>query len=166
MPAPGTALVAVVALISIVAASCGSPVNSDGSGRDPSSGVIIERGDVGTRRLRVGDCFIDPGGSTAQVVRGVPCAVSHDSQVVTLIELPDDPSAEWPGEVKLADRVRPLCLQSAVSALDGNLSDSTVGLSAFVPDQRSWDAGDRRVLCTLGRFDGSSMTGSLLGRST
>lgn len=165
MRAPGTAVVAVVALFALVAVSCGSSANIDNAGRDPLSGVIVKRGDVGTQRLRVGDCFVDPGGVSAQVVRGVPCVEPHDSQVVALIELPDASSSEWPGDSGLAERTRSLCLQAALSALDGNLSDPTVGLSAFVPNQRSWDSGDRRVLCTLGRFDGSFMTGSLLGRS-
>lgn len=162
----GITLTTVVVVVSLVATACGSPADVDDTLRDPSSGAITERGGLGTQRLRVGDCFIQPDGTSTQVVQGVPCRDDHDSQVVALVELPEGSSARWPGVEELAERSRPLCFDSAADALDGNLIDLTVGLSAYVPDRRSWQAGDRRVVCTLGRFDGLPMTGSLLGRFT
>ncbi len=166
MRRPGITLAAVVAVVALAASACGSPANVDNARRDPTSGVITERGDVGTQRLRAGDCFLQPDGRSTQVVRAVPCRDSHDSQVVALVEVPDGPSARWPGVEELAERSRSLCFDSAVDALNGDLIGLTIGLSAYVPDRRSWQAGDRRIVCTLGRFDGSPMTGSLLGRFT
>jgi len=158
-----TALTLTVAMITV---SCGRSANIDNTSRDPRTGSITKSGDLGTQRLRIGDCFNEPGGPTTVVVSGVPCDRDHQSQVAALLELPDDPSSEWPGEGELADRSRPLCFGAAATALGGNLTDPTVGLSAYVPDQKSWEAGDRRIVCVLGRFDGSPITGSLLGSST
>lgn len=165
MRAPGIAIVVVFG-IAVLAAACGAAANVDNSQRDPTSGAITRRGNIGTQRLRVGDCFLDTGQDSTQVVQGVPCSLAHDSQVVALAELPDREGAEWPGEVELADQSRALCLGAASTAIGDNLNDPTIGLAAYVPDQRSWDANDRRVLCTLGRSDGSAITGSLLGTST
>ncbi len=162
-PGRGSVLVA----LSVLALSaCGSPANTDGAGRDPLSGAITEGGEVGTQRLQVGDCFIDSAEGSTQLVQGVPCAELHDSQVAALVELDDDGSTDWPGVSQLLDRAQLLCFGAASDALDGNLTDLTVGLSAYVPDEDSWNEGDRRVICSLGRFDGSLMSGSLLGRPT
>ncbi len=150
----------------MLASACGSVSNIDNAQRDPSSGAIVQRGDVGTQRLRVGDCFLDTGTGSTQVVIGVPCSHPHDSQVVALTDVPGGDGEEWPGEAGLAGRSRALCLRAATASVGGNLTDPTVGLSAYLPDRQSWDAGDRRVVCTIGHIDGTDMTGSLLGNYT
>ncbi len=162
---PGRGLILLVLSV-LVLWACGSPANTDGAGRDPLSGAITEGGEVGTQRLQVGDCFINSEEGSTQLVQGVPCAELHDSQVAALVELDDDGTTDWPGVTQLLNRAQLLCVGAASEALDGNLADPTVGLSAYVPDEDSWNEGDRRIICSLGRFDGSPMSGSLLGRAT
>jgi len=146
--------------------ACGKSANIDNTSRDPGSGQIVETGDIGTQRLRTGDCFNDPGEATTLVVRGVPCNAAHQSQVVALVQLSNEPGASWPGDRDLAGQSRSVCFGAASEAVGGNLTDPTVGLSAYVPDRKSWDAGDRRIICVVGRFDKSPITGSLMGTAT
>lgn len=166
MRRPGIGVTALALTVAMITVACGRSANIDNTSRDPRTGSITKSGDIGTQRLRYGDCFNDPSGSTTVVVRGVPCLRAHQSQVAALLELPDDPAAEWPGAGSLGDRSRSLCFGAAADALGGSLTDPTVGLSAYVPDQKSWEAGDRRIVCVLGRFDGSPLTGSLFDSST
>jgi len=166
MRRPGIAITALALTVAMLTVACGSSANIDNTSRDPRSGRIQKRGDVGTQRLRVGDCFNDPGKATTLVVTGVPCETAHQSQVVALLDLPDEAGAEWPGDKDLADRSRSACFGAAAEAVGGNLTDPTVGLSAYVPDERSWDAGDRRIVCVVGRFDNTTFEGSLLGSAT
>jgi len=166
MRRPGIALTALAISVSMLTVACGKSANIDNSSRDPGSGRIVEAGDIGTQRLRTGDCFNDPGGATTLVVRGVPCDAAHQSQVVALVQLSNEPGTAWPGDGDLADQSRSVCFGAAAEAVGGNLTDPTVGLSAYVPDQKSWDAGDRRIICVVGRFDKSPITGSLMGSAT
>jgi len=166
MRRPGIALTALALTVAMLTVACGKSANIDNTSRDPRSGQILEQGDVGTQRLRTGDCFNDSGDATTLVVTGVPCDSAHQSQVVALVELSDEPGAEWPGDGDLADQSRSVCFGAAAEAVSGNLADPTVGLSAYVPDQRSWDAGDRRIVCVVGRFDNTPIKGSLIGSAT
>lgn len=166
MRAPGIALTSVVVIVALLTVACGSRANVDNAGRDPASGAITKQGDVGTQRLRVGDCFNEPDGATVLVVTGVPCADRHEGQVVAVADLSDGTTIEWPGETRLGERSRSLCLDAVGKVLNGNFTDPMVGLSAYVPDKNSWESSDRRIVCILGRLDGSAMTGSLLAQST
>lgn len=166
MRRPSTALISVVVTVAMATVSCGKSANIDNTSRDPRSGRIVGKGEIAAQRLRAGDCFNDSGQESTLVVTGLPCDAAHQSQVVALVELPDEPGTEWPGDGELADRSRPGCLAAAADAVGENLTDPTVGLSAYVPDQESWDSGDRRVVCVIGRFDNTAIKGSLMGSST
>ncbi len=106
--------------------------------------------------LEAGDCF--SGGRTDQIdlVNPIPCTSAHESQVVTIFELPDEP---YPGEDEViaaaeegcADKADPLLTDAAYDDLEP---------SFIYPDSYTW-RGDRTVLCLVEAPTGTT-TGSAL----
>lgn len=139
-------------------AACGSAGTTDNAERDPS-GRIVGAGAVGTNALQVGDCFLEPPEGTVLVVDAVPCAEPHAGQVVGVVEADD--VDDWPGTGALAAQATDRCLR-AVRTAGVAITEPGLGLQGWVPDEGSWDEGDRRIVCWIGRSDGSRLTGDLL----
>ena len=129
----------------LIAVGCGgSPAGTDDAERD-ANGEIVAAGQVGTQALQVGDCFDEPGGGGVQVVAAVPCTSPHGAQMVGRVVAAEtgDP---WPGAEVLGAEASDRCVLSARLVLDDDLPPG-VSLSAYVPDERSWEAGDRDIVC-------------------
>ena len=128
----------------VVAVGCGgSPASGDDAERD-ASGEIVTAGRVGTQALQVGDCFDEPADEGVQVVVAVPCTSPHDAQMVGRVPVVGDDA--WPGAEGLGAEASDRCVLSARLVLDDDLPPG-VSLSAYVPDERSWEAGDRDIVC-------------------
>ncbi|WP_404393491.1 DUF4190 domain-containing protein [Humibacillus xanthopallidus] len=106
--------------------------------------------------LEAGDCF--SGGRTDQIdlVNPVPCTSAHESQVVTIFELPE---GDYPGEDEVIAAAEEGCADKA----DPLLTDAAFGdlePSFIYPDSYTW-RGDRTVLCLVEAPTGTT-TGSAL----
>lgn len=107
-------------------------------------------------KLKAGDCFSGGRHDQIDLVTRVACTSPHESQVVTVVELPDEP---YPGEAKVtaeaeqscSDKADPLITDQAYADLDP---------SYIYPDADSW-RGDRTVLCLVEAGSGTT-TGSAL----
>ena len=121
-----------------------------------ASGQVTGQSQVFVDKLKAGDCF--SGGKKDQIdlVTAIPCTKPHESQVVTVIQLPDGP---YPGEAKVTaeaekgctDKADPLLTEKAYNDLDP---------SYIYPDADTW-RGDRSVLCLVEASSGTT-TGSAL----
>jgi len=138
-------LLAVAAAVAVVGSGCGgSAGTSDDSTRD-DAGRITESGRVGTQALRVGDCFVQPDGAgSVLTVTGVPCTQPHDAQVIARIAMPD--ADAYPGVDAVTDASSTGCIEAAGTVPEEKLR-SGVGLSGYAPEERSWNAGDRDIVC-------------------
>lgn len=150
--------VVVAAIAAMVGACGGSAGTSDDSTRD-DTGRITEAGRVGTQALQVGDCFMEPvGGGSVLTVTGVPCTQPHDAQVIARIEMPD--GDEYPGVDAVSEASSTLCIEAAGTVPQEKLG-SGVGLSGYAPEERSWDAGDRDIVCFVEGTGGRLLEGDV-----
>jgi len=147
-----------VALSVLVLVGCGDAATTDNAERD-ASGAIVASGAVGTQALRVGDCFDEPEDDRILVVTGVPCRDAHDAQMTARIAVDD---GEWPGVDALTAEASPSCNAAPPSL---SAAAPAVALSAYLPDERSWDEGDRDIVCLIESADGASLFGDLLAGS-
>ncbi|WP_343994739.1 DUF4190 domain-containing protein, partial [Terrabacter terrae] len=116
-----------------------------GAGDQPqprASAPVVGGSQVFVDKLTAGDCF--SGGRTEPivVVTRIGCTLPHESQVVTVIELPAGP---YPGEAKVKEQSENGCTDKA----DPLLTDSAYAdlePSYIYPDADTW-RGDRTVLC-------------------
>lgn len=96
---------------------------------------------VNSRQLSAGNC-IDSADNLRDVVAGirvVPCADSHEAQVLSAYEFSED--AEWDGTKETQNRVTRSCTLSTSEA------DAGYTLLALTPTEESWEQGDRTGLC-------------------
>jgi hypothetical protein len=107
-------------------------------------------------KLKAGDCFSGGRKDQIDLVTPIPCTSPHESQVVTIIELPGGP---YPGEAKVtseaekgcSDKADPLLTDSAYNDLDP---------SYIYPDADTW-RGDRSVLCLVEAPSGTTKGSAL-----
>jgi hypothetical protein len=136
--------VVAVAVAVVALGGCGgSAATVDDAVRD-SSGSIVETGRVGTQALRVGDCFLDPDDAAVLTVTGVACTLPHDAQMIARLVVAE--AEDWPGPEALGTEAGTRCADEAASLAPDRVPPGT-GLSAYVPDERSWQSGDRDIIC-------------------
>ncbi|WP_374971111.1 DUF4190 domain-containing protein [Terrabacter sp. BE26] len=152
----GTLAWAAVLAIAVVAALAAVPQpGTTGQAAGQAAGQA-GRSQVFVDKLKAGDCFLGGGKDQIDLVTPVPCTSPHESQVVTVIELPGGP---YPGEAKVTaeaekgctDKAEPLVTDTAIDDLDP---------SYIYPDADTWQ-GDRSVLCLVDAPSGTT-TGSAL----
>ena len=142
-------------IIGVVSGTSQSTSSSATAGSGGSGGSAGQP-EIFVDDLEAGDCF--SGGRTDQIdlVTPVPCTSAHESQVVTIFELPD---GDYPGEDEViaaaeegcADKADPLLTDAAFDDLEP---------SFIYPDSYTW-RGDRTVLCLVEAPTGTT-TGSAL----
>ena len=150
-------LVGLVACAAALAgcASADRPALDDDSTRD-EFGRIVEPGDVGGLRLRVGDCFIS-GEDEVEYVVAVPCATDHNSEVIAVFDLAD---TAWPGATAVEQAARSGCLERFDTATGFSYDLDLVVMTALAPTATSW-TDDRSVICVAEPPDGSMVRGAL-----
>lgn len=125
------------------------------------SGEIVSAGEVPLEELRPGDCLngldLDGAGLISELP-AVPCAQSHQGEVIAIFDLPD---GDWPGQETVDERATAGCDDRF-----GNYAfaddDPFVGVSFIPPTRLTWRAGDREVICIAYYLDGER-TGSVRG---
>lgn len=128
-----------VAVLSLVAASCGGEVLT----------------------LEVGTCFDDP--ESFEEVSDVPrvdCAEPHDNEVIALRQLD---GSSFPGDEVVATLADDLCVVAFDGYLGVSYQQSVYEFGWLVPTSASWDAGDREVICFIYDPTFAKITGSVEG---
>ena len=95
-----------------------------------------------------GTCFDATGGpQTATVVTTFGCEQEHDNEIYVVARA-EDPA--YPGRESLQDRSGALCRGDAFTTYVGvPWADSRFFTAAFFPDEETWAAGDRTIVCAL-----------------
>jgi len=122
-------------------------------------GAVVEGGEVGAFRIRLGDCLQDISGTTFESVEAVPCADPHASEVYHAFLLT---GAEWPGRDAVGSQADDGCFDAVETSLDLSIGLEEYGITSITPTEQSWDElDDREILCLVGRADGGITVGSV-----
>jgi hypothetical protein len=113
------------------------------------------------RNLVVGDC-IESAPENLRNVERVGCTESHQLEVVMVLDNPAPEGTPYPGKEALVEQASSTCSQ-ALREYVGSGDSSELQEVDIVPLEGSWDDGNRRVVCAVGRTDGESMTTPLRG---
>jgi hypothetical protein len=144
----------------LLGVGCGNQAAEESTTRD-SEGAIVEGGDLGAFKIRLGDCLGDSVDGEVRAVAGVPCTQPHQSEVYHAFALPEG-DGTFPG----VDQVQTLADQGCLDAFQGfvgiDYESSVYEISTVSPTARSWDSvQDREVLCLVGQPAGTLSTGSI-----
>ena len=134
----------------------------DHSTRD-DSGAIVESGEVGAFRIRVGDCI-----STSVVagelesVDAVPCSEPHASEVYDAFNILTPQDAPFPGTESINAQADAGCYSRFAEFVGRRYESSIYDFGSITPTKDSWEQiHDREVLCLIVMTDDSLMTGSV-----
>jgi hypothetical protein len=137
-------------------------VSSVTAAQRSGTGQITRNGHLSVFSLRAGDCFQNPTGSQAATgmtqVTAVPCASSHDAQVIAQLPVP---GSAYPGHTALHAQALPGCTASITAVVDRSKLTSTMKLLWIYPLPQAWTNGLRTISCLI--VDSSQdLTSSLL----
>ena len=135
----------------------------DDSTRD-ETGAVIEDGEVGAFRIRLGDCLAELTARELESVQAVPCDQPHASEVFAAFNLPGDDGAAFPGDAAIETAYVEGCLEVFEPFVGRDFVTSQYDVSAITPTEESWvEFDDREVLCVLVNVDGSPLVGTAEG---
>ena len=132
------------------------PARSTTSSATPGAGGSAGQPETFVDDLKAGDCFSGGRKDEIDLVNPIPCTSAHESQVVTIVELPDEP---YPGEDEVIAAAEEACADKADPLLTDTAYDD-LEPSFIYPDSYTW-RGDRTVLCLVEAPTGTT-TGSAL----
>lgn len=124
------------------------------------SGQIVDGGEVGAFRIRIGDCFQDPDLSSEEFesVDAVPCSGPHDNEAYAAFNLPGD---DYPGEESVVEQASIGCYERFEGFVGTAYADSSLDFFPMYPTEGSWEElDDREILCAVYNSDFSPATGS------
>jgi hypothetical protein len=139
----------------------------DHSTRD-EAGAIVEAGEVGAFRIRLGDCILSiPPDGAFDSVDAVPCTAAHAAEVYAAFTLAGDDDATWPGASSVTTDADEGCYQRFMPFVGLAYEQSTYGFFSITPTQQSWEeVDDREILCMIAPMDGTQSTGTAEGTGT
>ncbi len=121
-------------------------------------GAVVEAGEVGAFRIRLGDCLADAPQGEFESIEAVPCGQPHGGEVYHAFNLVDD---EYPGLASIRTSAELGCYDAFEPFVGIAFEESQYGISMINPTEQSWDeVDDREVLCLVSNFDGTTKTGS------
>lgn len=152
--------------LSVVAltAACSDEPGQQDVARD-ESGAVVDGGEVGAFRLRVGDCFVEPS-SMEQIesVEAVSCDELHMYEVYDRVEMDAGADDDYPGEAAVTDEAGERCLALFERFVGVGYEVSIYDISYVYPTELTWtQVDDREILCMVMHYDGTTKTGSAKG---
>ena len=136
----------------------------DDTTRDEETGEVVEGGEIGAFRIRVGDCLADVTVGEFESAEAVPCSTPHLVEVYAAFNLEGDLDAPFPGVSTVTDSAEAECLHRFAPFVDHPFATSIFDIQTITPAEEGWQRlDDREVLCLIGRYDGSLKTGSAEG---
>lgn len=158
------AIVATVAGLGLVGAGvAGLGIAGDDSSTRNSSGQIVEAGEVGAFRIRLGDCLLRlPSDTTLQSARAVPCSDPHIYEVVGAFNVPGAPGSVYPGTTRM-EQFAGQCVIEFEKYVGIKIQYSRHTVHSYIyPSKESWDQlNDREILCFGGNLPLTSRIGSI-----
>ncbi len=149
--------------LGLVGAGYAGLAGQDDTTRD-ESGAVVEGGELGAFRIRLGDCFGETSGDSVESVDAVPCDQPHRYEVFAAFNLAYPDSATYPGRAAVQDEADNDCLSRFAGFVGTSYEESIYGIGAITPSDGSWDeVDDREVFCVISNYDGSFKTGSAEG---
>lgn len=135
----------------------------DNTTRD-ESGAVVDGGEVGAFRIRLGDCLLAAPDGDFESIEAVPCEQSHQNEVYAAFNLPFPDSAAFPGRDAVGAAADEGCLERFEPFVGVEYQVSEFGISSITPSEGSWtEVDDREVLCLISEYDGTPKTGSARG---
>ena len=111
--------------------------------------------------LEVGTCFDDSAETEVSSVPEVDCSEPHDNEVFAVFDY--TASDTFPGTSAMNDAAQELCVAEFEAYVGLSYQESALAVFPITPTERSWDSGDREIICALYDFDLSKLTGSMEG---
>jgi len=112
------------------------------------------------RTLAVGDCYARPD-DDPRFVEKQSCARPHGREVTAAVEHPAAPGVRFPGVAALNREMDRVCRTAAEAYIGRSLDQAPLRVYRIYPSRESWEGGNRRVVCSLGRADRGPLAGSL-----
>jgi hypothetical protein len=104
--------------------------------------------------LQVGQCF---NGQNGLGITVLPCSTPHEAEVFATFQLPDE---SWPGDDAIQAAAQAGCQQQIAGYMSPQLAGGALSQEYIYPDQLTWSAGVRTVICDV-RSDNGLITGSV-----
>ena len=131
----------------------------DATTRD-DDGAIVESGEIGAFRIKLGDCLNGQTTGLIESMEGVPCSSPHDVEVYYAFNLPDG-DGSYPGDTATGEAAGDGCYNAFAGFVGHPYETSIYGFTTLSPSAESWDQlDDREVLCLIGNYDETKKTGS------
>jgi hypothetical protein len=105
--------------------------------------------------LRMGECFNSSQNGVGATV--LPCAKPHQAEVFATFQLP---GSSWPGTDAVQAQADAGCASRLASYMNPQLASTALDQEAIYPDQVTWQASVRTVVCDVRSNDGL-ITGSV-----
>ena len=158
MPTRTTALV--LALLALAAGCVSDPPSQRDVARD-EAGRVVDGGEVGSQKVRVGDCFGAVDSARLESVDVVRCEEPHVYEAFYDFDVDGD---DHPGHEAIEILAEQRCLGAFEPYVGLAYAGSVYAISYFWPTEETWDGlDDRRVLCLLVRVDEQPVSGSAAG---
>ncbi len=155
----------VVASLGLVGAGCSGLADEDNTTRD-DTGIVVEEGELGAFRIRVGDCIGSALGDEVESVDGVPCDEPHEFEVYYAFDLAEGDGI-YPGDLMVEEQANDGCYDAFEPFVGETYEASVYGFNTLTPTLGGWDGlHDREVLCMVGNYDGTLKTGTARGSAT
>ncbi len=137
----------------------------DNTGRN-DDGAIVEEGELGAFRIRLGDCVNGLGFSAetyeVESVTGVPCSEPHEAEVYLAFNM--DGGSTYPGEQAVFADGDERCYNAFEPFVGRDYATSALDFTYLYPTKESWEQiDDREILCMIVSVDNSLITGSSRG---
>ncbi|VXB92259.1 hypothetical protein CITRIK5_70243 [Citricoccus sp. K5] len=162
LPRPARTLVpAALLTASLLTVSACSAVPEEVDEAARAFGVELNPERTDANDLVAGECFIEPEADELIGVSTVDCGEEHDNEVLHVVSVPG--SVEYPGEdPELWWEHQEVCAgQVFEDYVDEAWEDSPDwDFYPLLPNEYSWESGERNIHCVLYRMDGTSWTGS------
>ena len=157
----GRVVAGVAAGLCLVGVGYAGLAGQDNTTRD-SSGQVVEGGELGALRIRVGDCFVDPmEESTIEAVDAVPCTQPHMFEVYAAFNLDYGTDDPFPAQSVVDELINDGCYSRFAPFVGLKFEESIFDFSELSPTKDSWDeVDDREVLCLISNHDGSMKEGT------
>jgi hypothetical protein len=146
--------------LGLVGAGYLGTAGQDDTVRD-ESGRVVEGGELGAFRIRLGDCIIVGAVTEFESVDGIPCDQPHEGEVYHAFNLT---GSEWPGLTTVEQQAGEGCYAEFEAFVGMPYEASRYDFMTITPTEGTWDEfDDREVLCVLNNYDGSLKQGTARG---
>ena len=154
-----------VAGLGLVGLGFAGIAGQDNTTRD-ETGAIVEGGELGAFRIRIGDCIGGEMGDLVESVEGVPCDQLHEFEVYHAFNIPEGDNG-YPGDASIEEQAYIGCYDAFAPFVGATYEESLYGFNTLTPTKEGWEElDDREVLCLIGFYDGSLKIGTARGTAT